>query len=808
MSEGPVRHTRANGPENPRLSVELEVSVRRTLVEPSLLLCGCLGPRWLTTRNSPATAAPAAPTAPSRIAWMGDEGDRQQWEQASKRKGRRRGEDGRKRSPLADIGARRPAPSRDEKRLWLGDVQRHWKESTILSIYRNNGMRSVTILKGQKIGQGCLTFESDKDAGEFLKKHGERVPRSINGKDHDDIKWNLRRWGVQQPSADPPRQTGAPNGSVAAPPTLAQGQGSPLRPGNTQAAALRDDEARGDGAQGSPPPPPSPAERQPTAPAPAPNELVVEEHDSDREKFEEVERLRKALELAEAALPRAEERRMAASAKRQLLDKCQGNIRSFAYFPAVKSLNLLETDWTEERVRSFSETCASVNFRLLTDREKKKKCYLLEFKSSEDAKNAMDWYKGTYALKWNMNGYSEQIEVLAEMAKREHWSYKGEDGEVRQNRLLENFVDMSFKRMVAHQQDVIKFSKDGSLVAFDTRLRTPIEFGLGLEKIYAVLEATGYTKGLPYCFKGWYTDITTMFGGDIPKALSTENLNPGIQVPEGWIHFDEKLLTADSWNVTHILVGNFERLRKSCTTSSERPLQERRYLFLGNQEDAVHAFFRDEGIDMTECKLHPLGKRAMNLVYAEFASPEAAAAMEKWCRIEKKKIGKDWRTSCKPVLSHGLPTEDEVTRIADKLRVAFDHAKILAHDNPKCVLPQLFLPGNNIENGFQPQLLLPLHLNRTRVADAALAMEIKKADNSESGWYYYASTILTLDMALNNARLVMSLDVYTWLHEAVQATGNPQVINVPAIAAEAPPLVAGSDFPPLDLLYHDPVADH
>merc|ERR1711965_1245855 len=176
---------------------------------------------------------------------------------------------------------------------------------------------------------------------------------------------------------------------------------------------------------------------------------------------------------------------------------------------------------------------------------------------------------------------------------------------------------------------------------------------------------------------------------------------------------------------------------------------------------------------MTECKLHPLGKRAMNLVYAEFASPKAAAAMEKWCREmcrdEKKRLAKKiGGTILKPVLSQGPPSEGEVEIIANKLSRAFDHAKILAHDNPKCVLPQLFLPGNNIENGFQPQLLLPLHLRKKPVADAALALEIKKADNSESGWYYYASTILTLDMALNNARLVMSLDVYTWLHEAVQ----------------------------------------
>jgi len=217
----------------------------------------------------------------------------------------------------------------------------------------------------------------------------------------------------------------------------------------------------------------------------------------------------------------------------------------------------------------------------------------------------------------------------------------------------------------------------------------------------------------------------------------------------------------------------------------------------------VHAFFKAKGVDMTEYKLDILGPRAMNLVYAEFASPAAAATALERCR--DKTLG---NFICKPVLSPGPPSEDAVEIIANKLTVAFNNAKILAHDNPQCVLPQLFLPGNNIKNGFIPQLLLPLHLNRGAVADAALAVEIK-ADSSECGWFYHASTILTLDMALNNARLIGSLDTQ-WLREAVQAAeSDPQAFNATVTAPETPSLVPdgqdGSEFPPLSSL---PVAGH
>jgi len=450
---------------------------------------------------------------------------------------------------------------------------------------------------------------------------------------------------------------------------------------------------------------------------------------------------------------------------RKLLDKCEGKIHSFALFRAVKSFNLLETSWTEADVQSFSETCASVNFRLLTDRDKKKKGYLLEFDSSEVAKNAMTQYKGKYALTWNYNGYGEQIEVLAKMADPEDWSSKGEDGVVRPLGVLKNYVEMSFKNIAAHQPDKLMFSEDGSWAAFDTRLLTPIERGLGLQKIYAVFQKTDgkgrcrfqKTDGkgeVPYWFKGWYTwgtGPTKYFGGDPPKPLSTENPNPNIEVPEGWQSFNPKYTF--QLNDAHILVDNFERLRKSCTPSSETQLQERRcYLFLGNPEQGdVDGFFAAEGFVKPKT-LHFRGENLAlrPLVYAEFESAVAAAAMEKKCRDEKKKIG---GTSCKPVLSQGPPSEDEVKEILNKLRRALGHAKIMAHNSPQCVLPQLFLPGNDINNGFVPQLLMPLHLNTRRAADAALAVEIKK-DKSECGWFYRASTMLTLEMTLNNARYV------------------------------------------------------
>ena len=138
-----------------------------------------------------------------------------------------------------------------------------------------------------------------------------------------------------------------------------------------------------------------------------------------------------------------------------------------------------------------------------------------------------------------------------------------------------------------------------------------IERGLGLQDD-AAFEATGYDPPGVRILQGWSTDITTMSGGDIPKALSTENLNPGYKYLRGGFT-DEKLLRADSWNVTHILVDNFERLRKSCTHSSKR---SRMALSLPRQlkENAARAFFSGVGFDIVDeivatnqVKLHPWG---------------------------------------------------------------------------------------------------------------------------------------------------------------------------------------------------------
>merc|ERR1711939_1269016 len=103
------------------------------------------------------------------------------------------------------------------------------------------------------------------------------------------------------------------------------------------------------------------------------------------------------------------------------------------------------------------------------------------------------------------------------------------------------------------------------------------------------------------------------------------------------------------------------------------------------------------------------------------------------------------------------------------------------------VLPQLFLPGGiNSSNQFVRQLLLPLHLNQRRAADAALTIELKP-DRDTGGWMYTAATVLTLDMAFNNARLVTTIET-PWLREAVQAAeSDPQAFNATVTAPETGP---------------------
>lgn len=80
---------------------------------------------------------------------------------------------------------------------------------------------------------------------------------------------------------------------------------------------------------------------------------------------------------------------------------------------------------------------------------------------------------------------------------------------------------------------------------------------------------------------------------------------------------------------------------------------------------------------------------------------------------------------------------------------AIEHAKKRVNRNYKTAIPQ-FYRGKYIPEG-QLQLLLPLCLKEPAEADLALAIF---KDNG----FYYGRTCLTLDMAINNARLIAKPD--------------------------------------------------
>lgn len=88
-------------------------------------------------------------------------------------------------------------------------------------------------------------------------------------------------------------------------------------------------------------------------------------------------------------------------------------------------------------------------------------------------------------------------------------------------------------------------------------------------------------------------------------------------------------------------------------------------------------------------------------------------------------------------------------QLVNTLKGAVDHAKKRVHRNYKTAIPQ-FYRGQYVPNG-QLQLLLPLCLTDPAKADLALAIF------RESG-FYSGRTCLTLDMAINNARLIAKPD--------------------------------------------------
>lgn len=105
------------------------------------------------------------------------------------------------------------------------------------------------------------------------------------------------------------------------------------------------------------------------------------------------------------------------------------------------------------------------------------------------------------------------------------------------------------------------------------------------------------------------------------------------------------------------------------------------------------------------------------------------------------------------------PVEKELlmARIDRDFKSACDRAKLLAERNYKLAVPQYWRETGKI------QFLLPIYLGEREEAEVpqcALALDY---DDTGRTPYYRGATILTLDMAYNNARLISKPDVF-WLN--------------------------------------------
>ena len=91
--------------------------------------------------------------------------------------------------------------------------------------------------------------------------------------------------------------------------------------------------------------------------------------------------------------------------------------------------------------------------------------------------------------------------------------------------------------------------------------------------------------------------------------------------------------------------------------------------------------------------------------------------------------------------------------LAAFLSTAFNLAKKRTL-NPRRVLPQLYYDSERCR--FRQQLLMPLHLMQEKAAD--LALTIMHVCNDDGTLRYYATTVLTIGMAYNNARIFHSVE--------------------------------------------------
>lgn len=100
-----------------------------------------------------------------------------------------------------------------------------------------------------------------------------------------------------------------------------------------------------------------------------------------------------------------------------------------------------------------------------------------------------------------------------------------------------------------------------------------------------------------------------------------------------------------------------------------------------------------------------------------------------------------------------FPTElrENERRRTEVVRQAVEHAKFRVEQNYKTAIPQFYWGTRDPADGGKLQLLLPLCLEDVGRADLALSVD-------RVGEVYRAATVLTLDMAYNNARLIARPD--------------------------------------------------
>jgi len=103
---------------------------------------------------------------------------------------------------------------------------------------------------------------------------------------------------------------------------------------------------------------------------------------------------------------------------------------------------------------------------------------------------------------------------------------------------------------------------------------------------------------------------------------------------------------------------------------------------------------------------------------------------------------------------------DEARR-TELVRQAVQHAKFRVGQNYKTAIPQFYWGSRDPTEAGRLQLLLPLCLEDVGRADLALSVDLL-------GEVYRAATVLTLDMAYNNARLIARPD-REWLEPVAPA---------------------------------------